>query len=120
MPKLMTFRKLPYSGEIWNYNITTVPGGEEKTYFLFKETKLDLGQNVFGKLNVFLPEDCEGIMLDAQLRNLRDKQGNEIYPDGTWYLTGVSPSLNLYGGREGFRAVAQLSFLVRTLATGNG
>lgn len=113
MPKIASYRTLPYSGEIWNYNRVTgtTAGSTTNVYFLLRETKLDLTQGVFGKINIFLPNEASDIMQEAQIRNLVDRDGQEVFPDGIWVFAGLLPVLNVFGQREGFRGQANLTFV---------
>lgn len=109
MPKLMNFRKYPYTADAWNHSsgISELPSG----YSFLREVRFNVGQGVFGRLTCFFPDDASDILPRARLHNFRDGDGNELYPNGIWILDDYFPVVNIYGRREGFVGAATLELI---------
>lgn len=45
---------------------------------------------------------------DGYLKNLRDRNNNEVYPEGVWQITQTQPILNALGIAEGFKYKAKI------------
>lgn len=112
MPKFGIFLKKPFTARVFNYTQRSDPTGAPiRTYAYARDIKVNVTQGVFGKIVVTLPDDATDVMEFAQLRNLTDAQGNEVYPDGVWTLNGLVPIITAVSTREGFRADAKLTHL---------
>lgn len=111
MPRLDTFRKLPYRARLFNYTTTTTEQtGQVLTYSYVKDVNCDLTQSLFGRITImFSNEDGKIIMPKARLEQLVDNEGNEVYPGGIWTLTGITPILTVFGTTEGFSGTADLT-----------
>lgn len=110
MPQLSTFRTLPYSAKVYNYrDVTDAGGGNTRQYTYLKDIKLDLSTGMFMRVTLFFGNDAADLMPAARLEQLKDKQGNEVYPGGLWTLQGIVPVLTVFGTREGFQAEAKLT-----------
>lgn len=112
MPKLNSFRDLPFTAKVFNYTKKSDPTGAPiLTYGYFKDIKCGVTQGIFGRATLTFGDDAHDIMDSAQLRDVRDKDGNEVYPNGVWTLQGIVPLLTPFGTREGFRGDAKLTHL---------
>lgn len=110
MPKVNTFARRQFTAELWNYNSVTGPDGiNTRTYFFKRNIELDVSQTLLGKLSVLLGEDAGDAMLSARLHKLKNKDGVELYPGGIYVMSLLTPNMNPFGVREGFRATATLS-----------
>lgn len=112
MPKLSTFRQLPYTARLYNYR--TVSGGGQvgdntKEFFFVRDIKLDLSTGMFGRITLFFGDDASIVMPAARLEQLKDKNGKELYPGGIWTLNGIMPVVTVFGTAEGFQAEARLT-----------
>jgi hypothetical protein len=45
---------------------------------------------------------------DGYLKNLRDRNDNEVYPEGVWQIGQTQPILNALGIGEGFKYKAKI------------
>lgn len=112
MPKLSTFRSLPYTAKVYNYRDITGTGevgDSQRTYFYLKDIHLDLSTGIFQKITVFFDNGASDLMPAARLEHLKDKNGREIYPGGIWTLQGLIPIVTIFGTTEGFQADAKLT-----------
>lgn len=110
MPRLDTFRKLPYTAKLYNYRTaTTEQNGVVNTYFYVRDVKCDLTQSLFSRITIMFGDDGRDIMPKARLEVLKDRNGDEVYPGGIWTLTGITPILTVYGTTEGFAGNAELT-----------
>jgi hypothetical protein len=48
------------------------------------------------------------MQIDGYLKNLRDRNGNEVYPDGVWQIRQTQPVLNALGIAEGYKYKAKI------------
>lgn len=111
MPVFNSFRKYLYTGKVYNYNIVSDNTGSNNfVYYYFKDVAFDLSQAVFGKVTLTFSDDTTGVMPRARVEQLKDKDGNEVYPGGIWVFNGILPAINNFGQREGFRGTADLTF----------
>ena len=114
MPKVDAFKKHPFTARAFNYNVITDSAGKNSNeYYFYKDVELDVTLSTFGRIVVLFPDDAFGIMPEANLEQLKDKNGNEIYPGGVWTLAGVTPIISTFGVRDGFRANATLTFVTQ-------
>jgi len=69
------------------------------------QVKLSLSVNLLGELVI----DSETKMqLEGQLKNIVDRNGEEIYDAGQWQITQTMPLLSGLGTKEGYRYRARL------------
>lgn len=110
MPRLDTFRKLPYQARLFNYtSATTEQNGQVDTYFYVRDVRCDLTQSLFGRITILFGDDGRDIMPNARLERLVNKDGVEVYPGGIWTLTAITPVLTVFGTAEGFSGEARLT-----------
>lgn len=110
MPRLDTFRKLPYRAKLYNYNtVTSDQTGQTLNYFYVRDVSCDLTQSLFGRITIMFGDDGRDILPQARLEQLVDKNGLEVYPGGIWTLTSITPNLTVYGTTEGFSGAATLT-----------
>ena len=98
----------PYTGDYYSYTLVTSADGTvtEKRYTTIPEqVSLSLSVNLLGELVI----DSETKMqLDGQLKNVVDRNGEQIYDAGEWQITQTMPVLSGLGTKEGYRYRARL------------
>lgn len=108
-----TFQRFRYTADLWNYTVVSDPadGHNTNVYSYARPITLDVTQNLQGRLGITFGEDASDVMLAARLHRVKDINGTELYPGGIYVLSLVTPNLNVFGVREGFRASATLSLM---------
>lgn len=48
------------------------------------------------------------LQINALLKNIRDRKGNQVYPDGVWQIKQTQPLVNALGLIEGYRYKAKI------------
>lgn len=110
MPKLSGFRTWQFNANVYNYTVTTDGGASPVLhYFFLRNVNVDISQGIFGKITVFFRDSEADVMNSAQLFQLRDRSGKEIFPSAIWTIQGLQPVINIFGQREGFRANATVT-----------
>lgn len=110
MPRLNTFRTYKFTGDVYNYTTTTAVGGSTVyNYTFLKNIKIDLHSTSLGGVTMFFDEEAAEIMPRAQIRNIKDRTGQQMYPGSIWTLRGLIPSLTFFGTREGFQSEARVT-----------
>lgn len=106
--KPIVAKQYPYTGDYYNYTLITSADGtvtERRYATVPTEVKLSLSTNLLGELVI----DSESKMqLDGQLKNIVDRNGEEIYEAGEWQITQTMPILSGLGTKEGYRYRARL------------
>lgn len=106
--KPIVAKQYPYSADYYGYRLVTSADGTvtEKQYDTIPiAVKLALSVNFVGELVI----DSESKMqLEGYLKNVLDKNGEEIYTDGIWEIVATMPILSVLGTKEGYRYRASL------------
>lgn len=101
-------KQYPYTAEYFGYTIITSADGEttERRYNSVPEVvKLSLSVNLLGDLVI----DSESkFQINSYLRNIVDKNQEEIYEDGVWEIYQTAPILSGLGTKEGYRYRARI------------
>lgn len=101
-------KQYPYTGQYYGYTqIFSADGtlSENRYTTVPTEVKLSLSVNLLGELVI----DSESKMqLDGYLRNVVDRNGEEIYTSGEWQILQTMPILSGLGTKEGYRYRARL------------
>jgi len=98
----------PYTGDYYSYTLVTSADGTvtERRYITVPtQVKLSLSTNLIGELLI----DSESKMqLSGLLKNILDKNGEEIYDGGEWEIIQTMPLLSSIGTKEGYQYRADL------------
>lgn len=101
-------KQYPYTGDYYSYTLITSADGTvtERRYAINpEEVKLSLSVNLLGDLVI----DSESkFQIDSYLKNITDRNGEQIYTDGVWQIYQTAPLLSGLGTKEGFRYRARL------------
>lgn len=99
-----TFKKYPFTADLWDYTVTQDAGGIDiRTYFFVRSgQKLDIKTDMSTRLLVLF-EDTD-LRPGVRLKNLVDAKGQELFVGGTYQLTTVEPIINMFGVRESYRS----------------
>lgn len=106
MPSMFSFVTPQYTGEIWEYERVSGPvvGDWTKVFTYLKDIKCQAMNDGFGRYNItFTPGLITGIRVGQELRNFRDKRGNELVPAGRWVVTSVSPIIDIFNQVDAYR-----------------
>lgn len=97
-----------YTGDYYGYVIITSADGtvSERRYNVNPDiVNLSLSVNLLGDLVI---ESKFKMQLNSYLKNVKDKNENQIYQDGVWEIYQTAPLLSGIGTVEGFRYRARL------------
>jgi hypothetical protein len=101
-------KQYPYTGDYYSYTLITSADGtvtERRYTTLPRQVKMSLSVNFLGELLI----DSETKMqLDGKLKNIVDKNGEEIYEAGEWQINQTMPILSTLGTKEGYRYRAKI------------
>ena len=101
-------KTFPYTGDYYSYTLITSADGTvtERRYATFPtEVKLSLSVNLLGDLVI----DSETkFQINSYLKNIVDRNGEQIYTDGVWEIYQTAPLLSGLGTKEGYRYRARL------------
>ena len=106
--KANTTKQYPYTGDYYSYRIITSADGtvttkEYNTVPIVAE--LSLTVNLLGQLVVESPLKMQ---INSYLKNIVDKNGEEIYADGVWEIVQTAPILGPLGIKGGYQYRANL------------
>lgn len=89
------------------YTFVDTPSGNTtiRTYSLDSNIKLSVSGNLIGDLVIYSDKQ---MVLEGQLRNLKDRSGNAAMPNAIWQITQVSPVINGLGLFDGYKYKARL------------
>jgi hypothetical protein len=105
--KLNAFRgrDAKFTADLWRVSITTDgEGGPVFKYAFNRAITLTANTGSFGKLEIWLGDDCADMVALDHLLNLYGPDGNELAANGVWQIDNIAPYLNMWGHREGFKA----------------
>ena len=106
--KSNTTKEYLYSGDYYGYTLVqsedqTITERRYNTYFTV--VNLSLSVNLLGELVI---ESQSKMQIDGQIKNIVDRNGEEIYTDGEWQITQTAPVLGPAGIKGGYRYRARL------------
>jgi len=109
--RLFNMQRKDYSVDVWGFELIDSPGNDPQPLYTMRETiKVGLASNL--EVPTLKLYTDESIQLNYRLYNIRDRHGNQLMPEGTFYLvTSVAPRLNVFSEAEGYVITAPLSFL---------
>ena len=103
-----TTREYYYTGDLYPYIIVTSPDGTVTTrqYNVVPEVvPLSLSVTLLGQLAIESPAKMQ---LNAYLKNIKDRNGEEIYTNGKWQIVQTAPLLGPLGIKSGYQYRADL------------
>ncbi len=106
--KLNTTKEYFYTGDYYGYTLSTSADGTvtERIYNnFFTVVNMSLSVNLLGELVI---DSTSKMQIDGQLKNVLDRNGEEIYVDGVWQITQTAPILGPAGIKAGYRYRARL------------
>ena len=101
-------KQYPYTVDYYSYTlVTSIDGTVTETRFVTIPTqaKVDLSVNLLGDLVI---ESQTKFQLNSQLKNIVDRNGEQIYVDGVWEIIQTSPLLSGLGTKEGYKYRAKI------------
>ena len=101
-------KQYPFTGDYYSYTLITSADGTvtTKRYTTIPtEVKMALSINLLGELVIDSPTKMQ---LDGKLKNVVDKNGEEIYEAGEWQIGRVAPNLSALGTKEDYRYYAKI------------
>jgi len=101
-------KSYPYTADYYGYTLITSADGTvtEKRYKTIPtEVKLSLSVNLLGELVIDSPTKMQ---LDGKLKNVVDRNNEEIYDAGEWQIIQTAPILSGLGTKEGYQYRADL------------
>lgn len=106
--KSNTTKEYHFSGDYYGYTLVTSADGtvtEAKYNEYFTVVKMALALNITGDLVI----DCESKMqINGYLKNVLDRNNEEIYTDGVWQIVQTQPLLDPMGYKDGYRYRAKM------------
>jgi hypothetical protein len=104
--KPILVKEYPYTGDYYSYTVITSADGTvtTKRYATFPvEVKLSITTNLLGQLKI---DSLSKMQRESILKNVRDKNGQEIYENGEWEIIQTAPLLSAIGTKEGYQYIA--------------
>ena len=106
--KANTTKQYPYTGDLYGYTQVTSADGTvtERVYNEIPvSVAMRLSVNLLGELVI---ESQSKMQLNANLSNVLDANGEEIYTGGQWQITRTAPYLGPMGLKDGYQYRANL------------
>jgi hypothetical protein len=101
-------KQYPYAGDYYSYTLRTSADGTitERVYTgVPTQAALALSVNLLGDLVI---ESESKFQINSYLKNVVDRNGEQIYVDGVWEIYQTAPLLSALGTKEGYRYRARL------------
>jgi hypothetical protein len=103
-----TTQVYPYSGNLYGYTpVTSADGTVTENVYSIVPTpvKMRLSVNLLGELII---ESSTKMQISAYVKNIVDKNGEEIYTGGEWQILQTAPILGPGGLKGGYKYRARL------------
>jgi hypothetical protein len=98
-------RDAKFTADLWKVTISTdAEGGSVFSHAFDRKISLTANTGSFGKLEIWLGDDCADMVALDHLFNLFGPDGNELATNSVWQVDVIAPYLNMWGHREGFKA----------------
>lgn len=97
-----------YLGDCYSYTLITSADGTvtTKEYVTVpQEVSMLIQTNIFGELRI---DSLYKMQRQSILKNIRDKNNEEIYQNGVWEIIQSAPILSPMGTKEGYQYIATL------------
>jgi hypothetical protein len=99
--KARAFQKYYYAVDVYDYDETTDVDGDIVRQYAYLETRnIDITTDNTNKLIVFAENP---IPKNYQLRNLKDRGGNDVQAGYFWFINSIEPVINALGFVEGYK-----------------
>lgn len=106
--KPIVSKSYPYSGDYYPYRLVTSADGTVTTRqydVVPTPVKLSLSVNLLGDLVI---ESATKMQINSYLKNIKDRNGTQVYENGVWEIYQTAPLLSGIGTVEGFRYRARI------------
>lgn len=106
--KPIVAKQYPYTADYYSYTLITSADGtvtERRYATIPTEVKLSLSVNLLGDLVI---ESETKFQINSYLKNVLDRNGEQIYTNGVWEIYQTAPLLSGLGTKEGYRYRARL------------
>jgi hypothetical protein len=106
--KANTTKQYPYTGDLYGYTqVTSADGSVTENVYdeVPTQVSLALSVNLLGDLVI---ESESKMQLNANLSNVLDANGEEIYVGGQWQIFQTAPLLGPMGLKNGYRYRARI------------
>ena len=106
--KANTTREYHYIGDYYSYTIVTSADGtvSNRVYETTPvKVSLAISLNLLGELVIISNSKMQ---LDGYIKNLLDRNGDQIYDGGVWQINQTAPLLNGLGLKDGYKYRAKL------------
>lgn len=106
--KSQTVKQYLYTGDYYSYELVTSADGTVTTRQYVtapQQVSMSLQTNIFGELRV---DSLYKMQRESYLKNVRDRNGEEIYENGVWQIVNTAPILSSIGTKDGYQYVALL------------
>lgn len=103
-----TTREYHYTGDLYPYVLVTSADGTvtQRQYNVVpNQVPLSLSVNLLGDLVIESPEKMQ---IDSYLKNIVDRNGDEIYIGGEWQVFQTAPILGPMGIKAGYKYRARI------------
>lgn len=99
--KARAFQKYYYTVDVYDYDETTNVNGDVVRQYNYLDTrKIDITTDNTNKIIVRAENP---IPKNYQLRNLKDRSGNDVQPNYFWFINSVEPIINALSLVEGYK-----------------
>lgn len=106
--KPVVAKQYPYTADYYSYTVITSADGtvtERRYVTIPTQVKLSLSVNLLGDLVI---ESDSKFQINSYLKNVVDKNGEQIYTNGVWEIYQTAPLLSGLGTKEGYKYRARL------------
>lgn len=103
-----TTKEYLYTGDYYSYTVRTSADGviTERVYAgLPTQVAMALSINLLGELII---ESQSKMQINSYLKNIVDKNGEQVYVDGEWQIVQTAPVLGPMGLKAGYKYRARL------------
>ena len=103
-----TYKKFNYTGDVYGYRIVTSADGTvtSKEYDVApRQFKMQISTSFIGDLIILLNQKVQN---ESYIKVIKDRNGDEIYPNGVWKITQTQPITNALGIVEGYKYKAKI------------
>ena len=97
-----------YTGDCYSYTIVSSADGTvttKKYVIVPQQVTMLLKTNLFGQLQI---DSSFKMQRESILKNIRDRNGEEIYENGEWEIIQSAPILSPLGTKEGYQYIATI------------